>query len=602
MSVPAAHRNALAPGASLLWYRIDRVLGQGAFGITYLAIDANLHRPVAIKEFLPGQLARREDDATVTPLTTDLAEEYRTGLARFVSEARTLARFEHPNIVRVHNVFEANGTAYMVMQYEEGEGLDRRLKRQGPLEEAEILRLVEPLLSGLEAIHDRGFVHRDIKPANIFIRADGSPVLLDFGSARQAAGGEARTLTNFVSPGYAPIEQYAGKSDQQGPWSDLYGLGATLYRAMTGRAPADAVDRSHSIAIDTRDTYEHGIVTAQGRYSPRLLAAVDHALQFRAQDRPQSVAQWRAELGLPGGRAPVDPGEVPTLDATGGATTGAGAATSRPATAAGTGQANPGTADARPDAAPRPQHRRWTRSPVATLGAILVVAIGAGALLGRRGPESAPATPSVQPQAAASAAGVDASPGLAPPASASQPAVPATTVQSSPLPTPIDPLAVRRERIASLLYAAGEDLDALRLMSPPGRNAHEKYREVLALEPGQPAALRGIETISDRYLDLVHRELGRDNLARAGAYLEKAEQLTPGRPPVLQARQALEERRRLLASRPPAAVREAAAAPPPTGFQRLKKRFGDIVRGGRPPPRDGGDSRAQQYRERLGGN
>ena len=241
-AAPLSHRNALPTGSELHWYTINRVLGQGAFGITYLATDNNLHRPIAIKEYLPGQLARREDDRSVLALNDDLVEEYEAGLKRFIFEARTLAKFEHPSIVRVHNIFEANRTAYMVMQYEQGEGLDRLLKSRGSLTEHEILQLLHPLLDGLEVIHDQGFVHRDIKPANIFVRADGTPVLLDFGSAREAMTGEARTITNFVSPGYAPIEQYAGKSDQQGPWSDIYGLGATIYRAMTGRTPNDAVE------------------------------------------------------------------------------------------------------------------------------------------------------------------------------------------------------------------------------------------------------------------------------------------------------------------------------------------------------------------------
>ena len=185
-AAPSSHRNALAHGTNLLWYSIDTVLGQGAFGITYLATDNNLHRPVAIKEYLPGQLAHREQDGSVLALSDDRVEEYEAGLKRFIFEARSLAKFEHPAIVRVHNIFEANRTAYMVMQYEQGEGLDRLLKSRGTLTEHEILQILHPLLGGLDVIHGQGFVHRDIKPANIFVRSGGSPVLLDFGSAREA--------------------------------------------------------------------------------------------------------------------------------------------------------------------------------------------------------------------------------------------------------------------------------------------------------------------------------------------------------------------------------------------------------------------------------
>ena len=163
------HLNALPSGYSLHWYEIREVLGQGAFGITYKALDVNLNRPVAIKEFLPGQLARRQDDTTVQPLSSELGDEYAWGLQRFISEARTLAQFEHPNIVRVHNVFEANNTAYMVMNYEEGESLEEVLKRQGSLSEVEALDMLFPLLGGLQMIHKQGFVHRDIKPGNIYL-------------------------------------------------------------------------------------------------------------------------------------------------------------------------------------------------------------------------------------------------------------------------------------------------------------------------------------------------------------------------------------------------------------------------------------------------
>ena len=188
-------RNSLRPGHELHWYRIEEVLGQGGFGITYLAYDANLEQHVAIKEYLPMELAVREGDFSVYPASRAHDTRYRWGLDRFLAEARTLARFKHPAIVRVNSVFEANNTAYMVMEYQLGMSLQAVLDRRGTLPENELVALVLPLLDGLQVIHAEGFIHRDIKPSNIYIRRDGHPVLLDFGSARQALGEETKTLT-----------------------------------------------------------------------------------------------------------------------------------------------------------------------------------------------------------------------------------------------------------------------------------------------------------------------------------------------------------------------------------------------------------------------
>ena len=175
---------SLEPGYNLHWYRIERVLGRGAFGITYLAHDINLDRQVAIKEFLPGQFSMRNSDMTVSPSSSDNKEDFEWGLNRFISEARTLTKFEHPNLVKVFNVFEMNNTAYMVMNYEVGKSLHQILKSGKNPSESELKKILIPLMHGVASMHDKGFVHRDIKPGNIFILYDGSPVLLDFGSAR----------------------------------------------------------------------------------------------------------------------------------------------------------------------------------------------------------------------------------------------------------------------------------------------------------------------------------------------------------------------------------------------------------------------------------
>lgn len=291
-------RNSLKANHQLHWYRIERVLGQGGFGITYLAHDPNLDQHVAIKEYLPMELAVRDGDDSVYPASSANGDRYRWGLDRFIVEARTLAKFKHPAIVRVLSVFEENNTAYMVMEFEQGESLQQVLDRRKTLDEDELIPILAPLLDGLELIHSTGFIHRDIKPANIYIREDGSPVLLDFGSARQALGEQTKSLTSIVSPGYAPFEQYYSKSDRQGPWTDIYSLAATMYRAISGVMPMDAIDRSEAILKAERDIFVTAGEIGHGRYSAQFMQALDHALNFSEKKRPQTIGEWRAELGI----------------------------------------------------------------------------------------------------------------------------------------------------------------------------------------------------------------------------------------------------------------------------------------------------------------
>ena len=288
-------QHALAVGYQLHWFQIESILGVGGFGITYLARDGNLKRSVAIKEFLPSDLSVRREDSTVEPLSEAESDTFRWGLDRFLSEARTLARFQHPNIVGVHSVFEANNTAYMVMEYEQGSSFGSVLRDPDNCREEKLRKFLMPLLDGLEQVHEAGFVHRDIKPNNLFVRDDGSPVVLDFGSARQALGVETRTLTSLVSPGYAPFEQYNDNrdGDKQGPWTDIYALGATLYRAVTGKGPVDALTRAGAILKGHKDVLVPASMAGAGRYSASFLRAIDRALAFQPEARPQTIAEWR---------------------------------------------------------------------------------------------------------------------------------------------------------------------------------------------------------------------------------------------------------------------------------------------------------------------
>ncbi|GAA5174067.1 hypothetical protein GCM10025771_02890 [Niveibacterium umoris] len=303
---------ALQPGYRLHEYRIDAVLGQGGFGITYLATDVNLHAQVAIKEYLPAQFAMRARDSTVRPRRLDAMPTLLDGLDQFLVEARTLATFRHRNIVRVARFFEANRTAYMVLDYERGRALgdwwlnqrrnapalsrllggrarDAAASGATPFSEPDLLLLLHPLLDGLALVHRSGVLHRDIKPDNLCVRdEDGSLVLLDFGAARPASGG-APDAPSILTPGYAPIEQYLG--DNQGPWTDLYALGATLYWMVTGQRPREAPDRQAAPQADL-SAEEAGA----GRYSREFLRAIDWALQLRPEDRPQSVEAFRLAL------------------------------------------------------------------------------------------------------------------------------------------------------------------------------------------------------------------------------------------------------------------------------------------------------------------
>ncbi len=263
------------------------MLGGGGFGLTYLAHDINLELPVALKEYYPGDLATRSADSSVHVRAAEGASQFTWGLERFLDEARALASFRHPNIVRVLRYFKENGTAYIVMEYETGDPLKRWLARQSSLDQQGLLNIVYPLMDGLEAVHKLKFLHRDIKPDNIYIRADGSPVLLDFGAARRVTAN--RDMTNIISPGFAPFEQYHSQGNQ-GPWTDIYSLGAVMYWMVTGHKPLESASRIK------QDKMPSAVDAGHAFFSAPLLKAIDWAVMPDESKRPQSVAEFRAAL------------------------------------------------------------------------------------------------------------------------------------------------------------------------------------------------------------------------------------------------------------------------------------------------------------------
>lgn len=285
-----AYSQTLPIGTRIGSYEIQNVLGEGGFGITYGAYDHVLNQTVAIKEYLPRDIAcRQADGLTVAARSADMQASYAYGLERFLEEARTLAKFRDASIVRVLSYVQAHGAAYLVMDFEQGESLAQRLKRVGRLDETAIRALLEPLLRGLRCIHAQHFLHRDIKPANILLRRDGAPVLLDFGAARQSLSQQTLLLTAMVTPGYAPFEQYFN-DDQQGPWTDLYGLGATLFHCMTGNPPIAATKRAAALFEKRPDPLTPGLESLHKDYSAGLSELVGWLLQPDAKARPQDTA------------------------------------------------------------------------------------------------------------------------------------------------------------------------------------------------------------------------------------------------------------------------------------------------------------------------
>lgn len=270
-------------------FRVGRVLGKrGGFGITYIGWDIHLQQRVAIKEYMPRDLATRNADSLDVQVHTEADQaNFRFGREQFLREARIVARFDHPNIVRVRSFFNANGTAYLVMDYYEGQSLGEYLSTvRNSMAPGVAVRLMRPILQGLQYLHERNVIHRDVKPHNIYLAADGRPILLDFGAAMQAAGERPHSMVVVLTEGYAPLEQYQRRSPQ-GPYTDVYGAAATLYRMIAGEAPPMALDRLGHDPLEQ---------SGYGALPPALREGMARALAVRAQDRYGSAGEFLAFL------------------------------------------------------------------------------------------------------------------------------------------------------------------------------------------------------------------------------------------------------------------------------------------------------------------
>ena len=411
--------NALPVGSYLGEFELTGVIGEGGFGIVYMAVDHSLQRRVALKEYMPSSLAERTSGMQVSSLSEEDDETFRKGLDSFINEARLLAQFDHPSLVKVHRFWEANGTAYMVMPFYEGPTLKEVLRElPGPPGEAWLLGLLEPLTEVLAVIHGQQCYHRDIAPDNILLLAGtGRPLLLDFGAARRVIGDANQALTVILKPGYAPIEQYAEVPGmKQGPWTDVYALAAVLFFAITGKKPPAAVSRL------LNDQYVPLQQQAAGRYSASFLRAIDDALVVKPAERTQNIDAFRAAIGF-GALAREPSGALSPGGGTGPAMpdpTLRGAAVPRPASSA---------------AASAPPADRG-RGPALWIGAGIAALVLAGAawwLVGRPAPAPA-ATP---PLAAA------------PSPSVSAPPVPAAAPAPAPAPAPFSVVGELRRIVAA---------------------------------------------------------------------------------------------------------------------------------------------------------
>ena len=518
--MPIDHVNALPPGTRFEEYRLDAVLGAGGFGITYRAYDANLDKFVAIKEYLPSEFATRAERYTVVPQSSTDAQNYHWGLNRFLDEARTLARFDHPHLNKVYRFFESNGTAYMVLEYIQGETLADRLTRERQLPEEALQRLLDEVLSGLAVMHDAGYVHRDIKPGNLMLREeDGSAVVLDFGAARQAVGQRSKAITSILTPGYAPIEQYDSQADDVGPWSDIYALGMVAYRCISGIGDSELLD-----AVTRGRTQRKGQVgltsaveAGKGQYNAKFLEAIDWAIEVDEEDRPQTVGEWQRALAGSGRRKGPAKSVLRTVtrSASGGVTT----------------------------------ERTGMNWSAVALTVVILALVGVSVWMASRlypewfklgGGDTLPVAQQEMPADIPGEIPQETEPGETGEALASmeQTPLPEDTSQTTPektvsesgetvakQPAPAKAPPVEQDEITRLLAAAEADLKARRLTSPAGNNAWDRYQQVLELQPTNPDAIKGMERVIEGYMELFSAAVEQEDFDKAAGYLTRIREL-----------------------------------------------------------------------------
>lgn len=446
-------------------YVTGRVLGQGGFGITYLGLDLRLRKSVAIKEYLPSTLATRDPlMAGVLPLRNQEAS-FAKGLELFLREARHLARFRHPHIVRVLNYFEANHTGYMVMEYLEGVSPAALLKPNGGrLPPARALRLLLPILDALREVHAQQFYHLDISAQNVRLDHHDEPILIDFGAARQIIGDYTHSLALVLRPGYSPLEQYMEKG-RIGAWTDVYACGALLYVLITGKLPPPAPERIEEDRLQWPS--QLGV-----KISPELEAALAAALEVRVEERLPDVETlqhrlWQTPeyLGLSSRDSPFSRASAP--------------------------------------------FSRWRL----ILGAGLLSLVLISGLVIRHEWETRPDSIQLSPPDSAPEP-LPEWPGLARHWLQTTRGILDTGTHKlrnnmrellASLPRP-EPDQAARQRVESLLEQAGRQLAELKLTTPEGDNAYQTYQRILRDYPGHPRALAGLRRIADRYAELAARE------------------------------------------------------------------------------------------------
>ena len=471
---------SLPPGTRINNYKVVSELGSGGFGITYKAFDPELQTHVAIKEYLPIELAvRNSDNISVTPRSEKVIHDYQFGLKGFLKEARTLAKFRDHRIVRVLQFMEANGTAYLVMEYEEGESLHTMIAHDPtPFSEQKLLRLLTQTLEALSIVHHAGILHRDVKPANIYIRTDGSPVLLDFGSARYSLGEETRLLTSIVTPGYAPFEQYLS-SEKQGPWTDIYGVGATFYRLVTGKRPIEATERIAAISNNTPEPNPPATDLTGDEYSKEFLGYIDWMLKPRSEERPQTADTLLTKLATLRELPSKMPTDIPSFGAL--------------------------ILDR--------SHRR----KLAIGMGIAVGLIGLGFSLANIGQVDTKVEENLF---------------FIPPTSrTAEENKPVVAKENTGMPE-----EKNKQQINTLLNRAEQALEDLRLTTPEGNSAFDYYQQVRRLDPENPTVTAGIKIIINQYIAFATTSWQNGNRNQKDAYLDRATGIDPNDPDLIAAR------------------------------------------------------------------